>query len=173
MVDALERPAGPALTPRGFGQRLAGRHPCRAEQFAIAGARSPSCYRANLWSRAQKKVGSNKRILTRGRLHENCTPIPRGADVEFAGRERDRKDTPPQFARFASLEAPGIAPRGSAPSDHGHVNAFQPNAGFFGLWMIRDLSQIRTHSVKCGWRAAQPSMAREMPRSSCWPVGHV
>jgi len=119
------------------------------------------------------KIGSNKRILTRGRLHENCTPASQGDDVEFAGRERDRKDTPPQFARFARLEAPGIARRGSAPSDHGHVNAPQPNAGFFGLRMIRDLSQVRNHSLKCGWRAAQASMAREMPRSSCWPVGHI
>src|SRR6516162_2735649 len=74
-VDALERPAGPALTPRGFGPRPAGAHPCRAEQFAIAGSRSPNCYRANLLDQAGKVFrpsdGSGAiRRPTKGRI--NC-----------------------------------------------------------------------------------------------------
>src|SRR6516225_9515173 len=106
------------------------------------------------------KVGSNKRILTRGRLHENCTPVSQGDDVEFAGRERDRKDTPPQFARFASLEAPGIAPRGSAPSRSRSRKCTPTKCRF--LWLVDDPRSLpNPNPLSQVWMACRPTQHGE------------
>ena len=32
---------------------------------------------------------------------------------------------------------------------------------------------MRSQTSRCGWRAAQASIAQEMPRSSCLPAGQV
>ena len=53
-----------------------------------------------------------------------------------------------------------------------HVHAAQLTGGF-RLRIMRDRSEILTHSGKCGCRAAHASMAHEMARSSCCPGGHV
>ena len=51
------------------------------------------------------------------------------------------------------------------------TGAFQPNGSRRGLRMVRDFSKIPNQSRRCGCRAAQASMAQEMPRSSCRPDG--
>ena len=55
---------------------------------------------------------------------------------------------------------------------HAQVHAAQFTGGF-GLRILRDCSEILTHSRKCGCRAAHASIAHEMPRSSCCPDGQL
>ena len=53
-----------------------------------------------------------------------------------------------------------------------HVHTSQLTLGL-GLRIMRDCSEILTHSRKRGCRAAHASMAHEMARSSCCPGGQV
>ena len=43
----------------------------------------------------------------------------------------------------------------------------------FGLRIIRDCSEILTHSHKCGCGAAHVNIAHDMPRSSCCADGQL
>ena len=91
----------------------------------------------------------------------NARPL-RQETLEFIGREQGFKDS----ADHSYL------PNFAAASNHAHTNAPQP-WDCLGLRLIRDCSEVLTHSERCGWHAAQASMAHDMPRSSCCPDGHV
>src|SRR5262245_36291006 len=98
MVDALDDQRGRSDIPPGFGQRLAGRHPCRVVQFGIADIEVLTVIRITYWTasnsvpgsqagreQAVGQVGSNGRPPKGWRI---CTPIT-PEEVEFIGRERE------------------------------------------------------------------------------------
>ena len=146
---------GPPMWVRATARPV--EHPCRVVQFGIAGFRRPPGLFIAPGSNVSR--GPSDRSGAIGEPEQGSMTLPAHApgDVELIAG-----------ARSEACSRHG--PARSRASDHAHTNAPQP-WDCLGLRMTRDLSEILTHSERCGWRAAQASMAHDMPRSSCCPAG--
>ena len=141
----------------------AGRTPLPGRaNFGIAELRNPSVIELTYWTRPEYCRAQSDRSGAIGEPEQGQHDIARPSapgDVDLIAAAR-------------SEACSWHGPARSCRSDHAHTNAPQP-WDCLGLLILRDRSEILTHSLKCGWRAAQASMAHDMPRSSCCPGGQI
>jgi hypothetical protein len=170
MVDAPIGPAGASpIWVRSSCRPVV--HPRCVVQFAIAGFETPTVIELTYWPGSNiapdRRTGREREPAPR--RHKIARPVPWGAG-EFIGRAQGLKDSAHPIARLPILKL--ACPVWGRASNHAHVNAPQP-WDCLGLRMMRDLSKFLNHTERCGWRAAQASIAHDIPRSSCCPGGHV
>lgn len=81
---------------------------------------------------------------------------------------------PPRKAREQTVQPDlaGIMPAMAGNHPLNYIQASQLTLGR-GRRGRRAAAAVRNQDVRCRWRAAQASMAQEMPRSSCLPARQV